>query len=263
MTAILPEPDRSPLENPPIVLAVCQVRTGPNPRVSDEVVRDIYQELGGASGRVPRLHPPSSQAISQGAGASIVVEQHAWRLTSDDGAWTIGINPDSVALETIRYSTWEGEAGFFSLLSSMLDAVSTHLRPAAEARLGLRYINQITQPEISSTHEWRPFIDGRFLGPAVDESIGPGIEGQDFRVLLNLGDGMKCQLRHGSFLDANRPGLMTYLIDSDCYREAATVWSADSIKAAAAHANTAALAIFQSIATDELRRVFYQGGEGR
>lgn len=260
MTVTLPEPDRSPLTNPPIVLAVCQVRTGPNSKFNDEAVRGIYEALGGAAGRVPKLIPPNTQTMVQG-GASLIVEQSAWRLTSQDGTWTVGVNQDSVALETIQYSTWEGENGFFPLLSDVLDAVTEHMHPTVEARLGLRYVNQITQPDISATHEWSDYIDPRFLGPAADDNLGSGVEVEDFRLLLNLGNGFKCQLRHGSFVDANRPGLLTYLIDSDCYREASTIWSADSIKEACHRLNTDALAIFQSLATEQLRLLLgLQGG---
>ena len=259
----LPEPDRSPIAQAPIVLAVCQVRTGPNARAQDEeAVLAVYEALGGTGGPVPRLNPPTSQSLAQGPGGpSVTIQQPGWRFLSEDNGWTVLILPDSVSLETIAYATWDGDGGYYDLLSRLLDAVSHHLRPAAESRLGLRYVNQITTPAVTHAAAWKGYIDDRFLGPAADEGIGPGVEASDTRLLIDLGDGRKCQLRHGSFLDATRPGHLTYLIDMDCYREAETIWSLEAVKQTAVALNTDALRLFQAIARPELRALLNTGAE--
>lgn len=269
MPTLLPEPDRTPLANPPIALAVCQVRTEPNPRAADhQAVLRVYEALGGVTGRVSRLTPPSkgTQSVPFGPGpgapgATLMIEQPGWRFISESGDLTVSVLEDSFAVETINYTTWDGEDGFRELLAQTTRAVGKELSPSIEARLGLRYVNRIVVPAVAEPLEWRGLIDDAFLGPLVHQGLGPGVQALEGSTSLDLGEGKACILRYGSFLDASRLGLQTCLVDIDCYRERGVTFSVDGVLALAEELNTAALAIFQAVVRPELRSQFSEAAQ--
>lgn len=262
---LLPAPDRTPLANSPIALAVCQVRTEPNPRAADhQAMLRIYEALGGAAGRVPRLTPPSrgTQSVQLGPGAAsdatLTIEQPGWRFGSEVGDVTVSVLEDSFAVETVNYTTWDGEEGFRALLEHTARAVGEHLSPTVEARLGLRYVNQIVTPPVSEPGGWRGLIDDAFLGPTVHPNVGPGVKAVEGRAALDLGEGKACTLRCGSFVDAARPGYHTFLVDIDCYREGGVPFSVERVLALAEELNASALALFQVVVREELRAQFQE-----
>ena len=219
----------------------------------------IYEALGGASGRVPRLSPPSkgSQSLLGGLpGPTLTIEQPGWRFSSEPGDLTVSVFEDSYAVESVNYETWAGEVGFRKLLETTSRAVGEHLHPTVESRVGLRYVNQIVTPEVTEPSGWHGLIGDAFLGPVVLPQAADGVKALEARTALDIGSGNSCLLRYRSFLDSSRPGLQTFLIDIDCFREGGTPFSVDSILTLAEELNTAALAIFQMVTTEDLRSHF-------
>lgn len=166
---------------------------------------------------------------------------------SDNGDVVITVLDESFSLQTTKYTAWDGEGGFRSLLSQLTGAVNDVLSPAVEARVGLRYVNQLARQDVVRPADWVGNIASIFLGPVEDESFQDGVEFFDCRTSLDLGDGKKSLLRYGSLADPARPGKQTFLIDIDCFREGGQAFSADSILSLADELNTAALGIFQSV----------------
>ena len=127
------------------------------------------------------------------------------------------------------------------------------LQPSVEVRLGLRYVNQITHPPIKASNEWTGLIAEGFLGPLAIPNLAEGTDALESRVIFDLGDGLKCLLRHGSFADTARPGLLTYLIDTDCYRELGVRFNRDEVLATSDRLNDLAVSLFQQVTTPRLR----------
>ena len=232
----------------------------------------MYRELGANGDLFPRLQPPASSSqsfgvgpiagpVGQVVGPTVTVQQAGWRFVSADDAWTVSILHDSFAIETARYTTWDGPGQFAERLTAVVHAAAAYLRPAAEARLGLRYVNQIVHPRVSDPQEWRGFISDEFLGPVTSPELGPGVQALESRVSLDLGNGANCMLRYGSFGDISRPGFLTYLVDTDCYRESQVPFEADGILRAANQLNTCALGLFQKVAMPELRTLIASEGQ--
>jgi uncharacterized protein (TIGR04255 family) len=253
----LPEPDRRRLQHAPITLAVCQVRTEPNSRATDhQALLQIYEALGGSTGPVPRLAPPSKGAqplLGPIAGPTLTIEQPGWRFTSELGDTTITVLEDSYSIETVNYKTWDDEDGFLPLLEQTSIAIGDHIRPAVQTRFGLRYVNQIVNPAVEEPVGWRGLIDESYLGPIVNPRSGNGVKGMEGRAALDIGSGNLCLLHYGSFLDAARPGFHTFLIDIDCYREGGTPFEVGGVLSTAQELNSAALSVFQMVTTDGLR----------
>lgn len=232
----------------------------------------MYGELVENGNFFPKLQPPTStsQAISVGpipqnvgaiAGPTLTVQQPGWRFVSADGAWTVSVLQDNFAIETVRYTTWDGTGEFADRLAAVIGAAAKTLKPAAEARLGLRYVNQIVHPRVSDPKDWHGYIADAFLGPIISPQVGPGVQALESRVSLDLGDGANCLLRYGAFADISRPGLSTYLVDTDCYRESQVPFDAEDILEMAGQLNTYALGLFQQVTTSDLRSLIASEGQ--
>lgn len=70
-----------------------------------------------------------------------------WRFSSTSGQWRVSLSQDFLALETTAY---ESRSDFISRLQAILEALSTHVKPAQVDRLGIRYIDRITGEELEN-----------------------------------------------------------------------------------------------------------------
>ncbi len=259
----LPEPDRTPLARSPLQLVVCQVRFEETLAVSDpKLMFAIHERLGGRTGRYPKLEAVKGSRLDvqiSVTGASLLPSESpysGWRLSSEDG-WTVSVMPDHFALETTSYTTWDGD--FQSRFAELTDAVQSEIGPATEQRLGLRYIDRVSEPPVETAAGWRGYIADEFLGPVLHNVLGSAIKTTQQQVVLDLGEGAQCLLRHGFFADQNQEGRLTYLLDFDVFRSVLQPFDADGIKAAAGQFNELSLQLFQQATTPELRRILAAG----
>jgi uncharacterized protein (TIGR04255 family) len=158
--------------------------------------------------------------------------------------------PDNVTLETSAYTTWSDE--FEPRLNRVLDATAQHVAPIIEQRLGLRYVDRMTEPTVTVTSEWRDYISPNFLGPVLDEYIGVAVRATQQQIDLDLGDSMTASIRHGLFAEPNRDGALTYLLDVDVYRETGQQFDVAGIKAALGIFHERSLQIFQRVVTPKM-----------
>jgi uncharacterized protein (TIGR04255 family) len=88
-------------------------------------------------------------ALGPGASPGAVpqaITSSGWRMTSQDGEKAIVLLPSSVAFEAFTYGGWDDD--FAPQLATLVEAVAEVVQPVFEQRLGLRYINQVTSPEV-------------------------------------------------------------------------------------------------------------------
>lgn len=252
----VPAPRRVPLPRAPLTLAVCQMRYETVASVSEnQSMLAIQEELGGRNGLYPKAEKLQGQQLTfqMGAGGPqslLVPAQSGWRLLSRDGTWIVALMPDNVSLETTRYSTWEGS--FQDRLSQVAEAVMKHIKPEIEQRLGLRYVNQLNQPRVTTPQGWSPYITPELLGAALHKNLGPGIKASLQQLDLDAGSDMHCSLRHGFSADSSRDGALTYLLDIDVYREGVRRFDVADIMMQAQRFNDLALTIFQQAITPEM-----------
>jgi uncharacterized protein (TIGR04255 family) len=222
----------------------------------------IHERLGGRTGRYPKVEAVKGLRVDfqiNVAGSGQLPSEapySGWRLSSEDG-WTVSIMPDHVALETTRYTTWD--ADFRVRLAELIDAVQAEIEPGTEQRLGLRYIDRITDPPVDSPVEWRGYIAAELLGPVLHEALGPAVKTTQQQVVLDFGSGVQCLFRHGFFADPNLEGRLTYLLDFDVFRADIQQFDPDGIKAAADQFNKLSLQLFQQATTADLRRILAGG----
>ena len=255
MSLSLPAPDKRQLARSPLALVVCQVQFEELAAATDaRLAVRFSQALGGRTGPYPRLEPVSIQTINVVGGPagmqSTAQPRQGWRLQSSDGYWTVVLMPDHVALETSRYTTWSDD--FQKRIADVLDATGRLIEPAIEQRLGLRYVNRVTEPAVKAPAEWRDYVASSFLGPVLDETLGGAVQAAQQQLDLSLDDSVSCNVRHGFFSDPARRGAPTYLIDIDVYRATGQPFDLPGIKQTLATFNERVLQVFQVVVTPQL-----------
>lgn len=249
----LPEPSPAPLARSPLALVVCQVRYAA-PAVSAGQVANFATDQRQRGHSYPKSDQIRNLTINVNPLGPVESASSAtgWRLQTEDGTWIVSIGSEAVALETTRYGSWADD--FRTRLSAILEGVVAIIAPEAEIRLGLRFVDVISRPNVAAPAEWRGRIADWLLGPLLHEQVGAVISNAQQQLTLDLGDGVRVLLRHGAYPDAARNGSYTYLLDTDVYREQLRPFDAPDILAAADAFHTTALALFQAMIT----RAFYE-----
>lgn len=251
----LPEPDTSRLTRSPLELVVCQVRHERKLGVAEGATAlAVHEALGGGAGRYPNLDEVTGAELNVivGPGSQPNVSEtksSGWRFASSDGTWVVTLMPDHFALETTSYTTWAGD--FQPRLGELVQAVATHVRPTFERRIGLRYIDRISELGLTSAAAWSPYLSSELLGMALHPAVGPGVRQAQQHLLIELADGVLAGLRHGIVVEPGKPEV-DYQLDFDISRQGARVFESDVITAAADEFNRYALQLFQASVTDEL-----------
>jgi uncharacterized protein (TIGR04255 family) len=171
-----------------------------------------------------------------------------WKLQSEDGTWTVVIMPDFYALETTRYEDW---ADFKARLQTLTDAIGEVFEPSIERRLGLRYVDRLSEEEVATPEDWRGRVHDALLGAIAHPELGPGVAASQGIVQLRIDDYVNVLLRHGCALTSDSDDPCIYLLDHDCSREAARPFSSSDVMDGVEGLHTAALQIFQASLTSE------------
>jgi len=250
LPARLPDPDRAPLARSPLSLVVCQIRYERAAVVGDaHVARDFHARLGGREGAYPRLDSATGigfqVAVAPGVEPAVTQSQplSGWRLTSQAGDWVVSLMPEFVSVETSSYDTWEN---FHERLRLILDATAELISPVFEQRLGLRYVNEMTEDDITEPEGWRRWIRPELIGPLMHENLAPGVTATRQTTLIDLGNEVTCTMNHGFVPDQARNGNpLPFLLDYDISHQLNREFNAAAALETADLFNTDALGLFQ------------------
>jgi uncharacterized protein (TIGR04255 family) len=251
----LPAPDRTILANAQLQLVVCQVRFDEVEELNDrKTARRLFDKLGGVDGPFPKFSQIQTQRITINPqvllGETPVAEQQrGWRFSNRDGDRHLALLPDSLALETTAYRSWDE---FAPHLERALTVLANEVDPAIEQRLGLRFVNLIFLDEVHDAAGWDGYIAADLLAPGGHTVLGPGVVAAQHRVVLDLGDELRCLLHYGLAPDANGSGRVGYLLDLDVFRERSGPFSAADVFKASELMNDRAVSLFQQVATPRL-----------
>lgn len=129
-----------PLPNAPLVLVIGQVRFSPLLSVQLQEFIAPFQEA--IRSDYPILRPERTQGITVGPqGVVAGQEQIAWRFWDAEGLWRVSITPEFIALEATAYTS---RGDFLNRLAFVLGACAEHIKPTLVQRLGVRYIDRLT-----------------------------------------------------------------------------------------------------------------------
>ena len=255
----LPPPVHGQLPRPPLTLVVCQIRFETKAAVGDgRTALRFYEELGGNAGHYDRPEKADVRSLAlevdsqSGAVRTLPTGPalNGWRLRGRDEPWLVSLMPEFVSLETTGpYSSWKG---FRSRLTRVLAAAEAVLAPETEQRLGLRYVDQIAEPEVAAPQDWADYIEPSLLGMAMHPKLGAAVTKAQQHFELRPSDDCGCVVRQSFFPDEERPGRQSFVLDTDVFREGARLFdSAEALSAADAF-HTFALQVFQQSITGKL-----------
>jgi uncharacterized protein (TIGR04255 family) len=260
MALSLPEPATEKLKRSPLSLVVCQVRHEENMAARD--AKRALRVHEAIEIQYPVLEEQAGQELTIAAGPLGVqtmpgVQQRGWKMRSEDQRWNAVVMPEFFSLETTSYDDWPD---FRTRLEALTRAVSAAIEPSLEQRVGLRFIDRITHPEVASPKDWARWIDAAFLGPIAHERVGEGITTSQQIVQVDAGDGRSMIIRHGAVRDTEADGQWTYLFDQDCYVQRGRAFDADQVLGVAESLHTLALQVFQQAITSDLYE-YLKGGK--
>jgi uncharacterized protein (TIGR04255 family) len=179
--------------------------------------------------------------------SALELSPNGWRLVSEEGGAVITLLPDSISLEMTAYPGW---AVFRKVIDALLEITAGILKPEAETRLALRYINRIDQPVVQTAQEWVELIDVNVLG-ILNHPLGPAVTAAQQQLQVKVSDNEKATVQHGFYRDpvTNR---LTYLMDFDVFRDGARAFDLADASTGVDDLHRAVLQLFQSLITPKL-----------
>ncbi|MFI6768616.1 TIGR04255 family protein [Streptomyces sp. NPDC050355] len=243
-------PHDRPLKRPPVGLVVCQIRHETEYAASSiERAVSIRDALG--------WQAPLNEHVIQGI--NVQVDQHVsvrpnadplargWRM--QNGAWLVTLQNDHFAIETTEYPGWEE---FSVTLGRLVKAVQKVISPRVENRVGLRFVNQFSHPDVRSPLDWRRFIGEEIFQEKLYGSVGPSISAAMQVMEIQPSPEQSLVVRHG-FQKDESTGRLTYILDNDCSRQGARPFESASIMETAEELHISALRAFEKGTTEALR----------
>jgi len=259
----LPPPVHGRLPKPPLALVVCQIRFETKAAVGDgKTALHFHEELGGSTGHYGRPEKADVRSLAvEVDGESGAVRTlpagpalNGWRLKGREEPWLVSLMPDFVSLETTgAYSSWKG---FRARLAQVLAAAEVVLAPETEQRLGLRYVDQIDEPEVAAPRDWVEYVDPSLLGMAMHPTLGAAVTKAQQQFELRPSEEFGCVVRQGFVPDEGRPGRQSFVLDTDVFREGVRLFDATDVLEAADAFHTFALQVFQQSITEKLFDLF-------
>jgi uncharacterized protein (TIGR04255 family) len=247
----LAPPSTETLKHSPLSLVVCQVRHEQNIAASDpKRAVKVHEQVGNA---YSVLEEQAGQEFTIAAGPAGIQtapgeKSRGWRMRSADEAWTAVMMPEFFSLETSRYGDWPDFSG---RLEAFASAVHGSIDVSLEQRVGIRFIDQITHPDVTDPVGWRAWIDEAFLGPIAHDNLGPHVTATQQLLQLDAGDGMSVILRHGCVRDMEK-NAWVYQLDHDCFAQRGKPFDVAALMTVAEELHTLALQVFQAAIKPEL-----------
>jgi len=167
-----------PLPRAPLILVVAQARFDRVASIAKEEFIAGFQEA--IRGTYPVMRPEHQAGITLTPDGRVVPTEGGivWRFDERPEGWQVALAPDFIALSTHRYTS---RTDLLERLGALLAAAAAQLRLRFCERLGLRYVDRVTDPELLAR---------------IDELVQTHVLGA---ARVNLGDGVT-QTHH--FVDA-------------------------------------------------------------
>lgn len=240
----LPPPDRTPLSNAALPLVVAQVRFDSAGMSLDQAtLRRVQASLREHGLDCPQVNAVTGVDVLLGPGqqSQATTNVSGWQLAADDGQVQVTLMPDSAALETPAFRSYDDQFG--PQFAAVLAAVNDTLAPVTTRRLGIRFVNVLKPPASQDADDWSKWIRPSLCAPLSDAGLAPGIDGIAHQLLLRVTTEIRSTVRAG-VVDADGPA---YLLDIDTFNEPAELWSHTDVARGFDELNSHGVAVFQAL----------------
>ncbi|PWI41151.1 TIGR04255 family protein [Streptomyces sp. ICBB 8177] len=260
MSWLTDEPRDRRLRNPPLALVVCQVRHETEYAASEasRALR-IKEALGWPTELSESVTQGVNVALGQGFGmtTSQAPAVRGWQLRSPDSGWIVNIQPDHFAIETTLYAGW---VSFRQRLEALIRAIGEQISPTLRHRVGLRFVNQITHPDVVNPQDWEAYIGKDIYQSSLYSGLGDTLRAAMQVIEVAAPEGNTIVVRHG-FKYPSHGSEMTYVLDSDCSQVGSREFNVASLLGNVDSLHKLSLRAFEMGTTLELRKHLGEEGE--
>lgn len=243
------------LRNSQIQLAVAEVRyqhVGDIGSPQALKIRDALLRAG-----VEVIHVESTQrheftlAVAEAEAVPQATATTGWVLSNESRTLTVSLFPDLAFVQTTAYTRY-GQS-LRPSLQGVLDGLLEVFAPGLVQRVGLRYVNRLTNRNARAAADWEGSIAPAFLGVLADGLLGARVQSTQQQVEVALEAGVGALVRHGAFADHAVGGSYSYLVDLDVFRQVTDVFDPEAVLAVARRLNRTALPLFQHVVHADYR----------
>ncbi len=143
---------------------------------------------------LPITQPESAVQVSLGAPGMMQTPQGPLRMLDRGRTLSVVVGAERVAVESTGYRCFEE---FREFLGSVLAALPLE-QIAGFGRIGLRYINEIRVPGVTTAREWEPFVAPALLAGAQLPLAELTAQSASAEIEYVGRDGMRLTMRYGS-----------------------------------------------------------------
>lgn len=239
------------LERTHLEAAIGEVRfSSSRSELPEREAQTIWEGLGQESLPVFERHTQSVVSVTVGpqGTSQTVEEQHGWVLATPDRSVLYTLLPSTVVVQTSRYERYSTSLG--DRLKEVTRLFAHTAGVSRVQRLGLRFINRLSDPKASRPQYWRPHIREDFAGPLAG-SLGGLVVNQHQQAQFQLDSTAAARIQSGVFLEPGRQELYSFLIDLDVFREANFVYDDELCANMMRQLNRTALALFAHVLSDD------------
>lgn len=253
----LPAAERILLRRNAIELAALEIRftgRGDAPTAAHGLaLRDTARTAGIALDRVEQAQRQEvSLTFTPGSGQTSTSEvARGWQLSSADQRLAVTFMSDVLIVQNTRYERYSDSLG--KVLAALLPAIVDTSAPDLVQRIGLRYINRLSDPTARTPAAWRDRIAPEALGLLNHSQFGEQITSIQQQVELRLEESSGALIRHGAFQDPSTQGAYSYLLDVDVYDNSSEKFLPTAICDRARRLNRTSLSLFQQLVLSAYR----------
>lgn len=164
----------------PLVVVLCQVQFSPIFSLADLKVVAPFQEAIRALYPLHTARTGMSFEISAEGGQPHPMPQQ-WTFSDLERKWNVVLSQNFITLESREYEQFEELQQRFKFL---LTAFVRQFQPVIATRIGLRYINEIRDSEMS----WRDAIRPELLGALADDDLSRFAAQSLQQIVFQIGD---------------------------------------------------------------------------
>jgi uncharacterized protein (TIGR04255 family) len=253
----LPEPSHERLPQAPVDLVIWQLQFAEaadvaNPAVGTHFAEVLSDEAGAFQLQrlaAPALVFPLPNALQLPGSMD---PAQGWSLRRNGTIVTVGAQ--ALAVETNNYETY---TEFRMVLDRALVALHDSVLPPGEQRLGLRYVDRVSRPEVKRAADWAGLLEPWLVGPLGHRTLGDAVGAYAQQVDFEPdSQNIRATVRQRVFADADQRGRQTVMLDYDVFREGYRVPDREEAMAATDQMNDISKQLFEASITDGLRAVF-------
>ena len=190
-------------------------------------------------------------AVAETGAAPQATATTGWVLSDESRSLTINLFPDLTFVQTTAYTRYR--ESLRPSLQGVLRGLSEVFAPGLVQRVGLRYVNRLTDRDARTAADWQGSIAPAFLGVLTDGLLGQRVQSTQQQVELALEQGVGALVRYGAFIDTAAGGSYSYLVDIDVFRQYTDAFDPEAVIAVARRLNRTALPLFQHVVHADYR----------